>query len=117
MADATHDTIDKSEAPVVARPGTTLATPLLGIVLGLVGTALVAFSFVNGISAALNGDDGGILLYIVLFFVGAALALTAVVLGAVGLVRGGHRVLSFLSLLIGLVPIVSNVAIRLNAVS
>jgi hypothetical protein len=35
----------------------------------------------------------------------------------VGLVRGGHRVLSFLSLLIGLVPIVSNVAIRLNAVS
>ena len=104
MADDKHDTIDKSEAPVVVRRGTALATPLLGIVLGIVGTVLMSYSFVNGISAALAGSGDGALLYIVLFAVGGALALIAIIIGLVGLVRGGHRFLSFLSLLVGLVP-------------
>jgi hypothetical protein len=104
MAKDTHDTIDKSETPVVARRGTALATPLLGIVLGIVGTALMSYSFVNGIAAALNGSGGGAGMFIALFFVGAALALIAIIIGLVGLVRGGHRILSFLSLIVGLVP-------------
>ena len=105
MADKTHDTIDKSETPVVRRR-TALATPLLGILLGVIGTVLMSYSFVSGITAALNGGGDGAGTFIALFFVGAALALIAIIIGLVGLVRGGHRILSFLSLLVGLVPAV-----------
>jgi hypothetical protein len=107
-----HDTIDKSETPVVRRR-TALATPLLGILLGVIGTALMSYSFVNGISAALDGTDGNSTIFIVLFFVGGALALIAIIIGLVGLVRGGHRFLSLLSLLVGLVPAAVILAIRL----
>ena len=106
MADDKHDTIDKSETPVVKRRGTALATPLLGILLGVGGTALMSYSFVNGIATALDGSGGGAGIFIALFFVGGALALIAIIIGLVGLVRGGHRILSFLSLLVGLVPAV-----------
>lgn len=99
----THDTIDKTEAPVVRRR-TALATPLLGIVLGVIGTVLMSYAFVNGISAALDGSAGNTSVYIVLFAVGGLLAAIAIIIGVVGLVRGGHRFLSFLSLAVGLVP-------------
>jgi hypothetical protein len=112
MADDTHDTIDKSETPDLRRR-TALSTPLLGIVLGIVGTVLMAYSFVNGISAALDGSGGGAALYIGLFIGGGVLALIAIVIGLVGLIRGGHRFLSLLSLLVGLVPAVVILAIRL----
>lgn len=106
-----HDTVETDPAARPARR-TALSTPLLGIVLGIAGTVLMAYSFVNGISAALDGTDGNTTVYIVLFFVGAAAALVAIVLGVAGLVRGGHRILSLLSLLVGLVPAVI-IAIRL----
>lgn len=112
MAAKDHDTIDKSETPVVRR-GTALSTPLLGIVLGVVGTLLMSYSFVNGIAAALDGTDGNSTIFIVLFFVGGAFALIAIILGLVGLVRGGHRFLSFLSLAVGLVPAVVILLIRI----
>lgn len=112
MADDTHDTIDTSETPVVRRR-TALATPLLGIVLGVVGTVLMSYSFVNGISAALDGSGSGTALYIALFIGGGVLAVIAIVIGIVGLIRGGHRFLSLLSLLVGLVPAAVIVAIRL----
>jgi hypothetical protein len=109
----THDTIDKSETPVVKRRGTALATPLLGIVLGIVGTVLMSYSFVNGISAALDGTDGNSTIFIVLFILGGVLAAIAVIIGVVGLIRGGHRILSFFSLAIGLIPAAVIIAIRL----
>lgn len=103
MAD-NDDTIDKTETPVVKRRGTSLSTPLLGIIMGVVGTVLMYFGFVNGISAALDGTSGNFGGYLAAFLVGVIFVLTAIVLGLVGLVRGGHRFLSFLSLLVGLVP-------------
>jgi hypothetical protein len=106
MADDVHDTIDKTENPVPKPRGTALSTPLLGILLAIVGTALMSYGFVNGVSAALDGTDGNTTLYIVLFIVGGVFAFLAIVIGLVGLVRGGHRILSFLSLLVGLVPAV-----------
>jgi hypothetical protein len=111
MADR-DDTIDTSETPEVRR-GTALATPLLGIVLGVVGTVLMAYSFVNGISAALDSGGSGAGPYIALFIGGGVLALVAIIIGLVGLIRGGHRFLSLLSLLVGLVPAAVIVAIRL----
>ena len=106
MAAVEHDTIDKSENPVPKPRRTALSTPLLGIVLGIVGTILMAYGFVNGISAALDGTDGNTGLFVALFIGGGVLALIAIVIGLVGLVRGGHRILSFFSLAIGLVPAV-----------
>jgi hypothetical protein len=104
MARDTHDTIDKSETPVLKRR-TALSTPLLGIVLGLIGAAVMAYSFVNGIPAALNGSGNGAGPFIIVFIAAGVLTLIAILIGIVGLVRGGHRLLSFLSLLIGLVPV------------
>jgi hypothetical protein len=86
------------------RPG--YLVPLLGIVFGIAGTAVMWFSFSNGVSAALNGSGNGAGLFILFFFVGAALVLAAIVLGIAGLVRGGRRLLSVLALLVGLVPVV-----------
>jgi|SRR5690242_11835520 hypothetical protein len=103
MAREKHDTIETSETPKPPRR-TALATPLLGIVLGVVGTVLLYTQLGNIVSAALDGTAGNTTFYVVLFFLGAVLALVAVVIGVVGLVRGGHRILSALSLLIGLVP-------------
>jgi len=113
MADKEHDTIDKSENPVPKPRRTALSTPLLGIVLGIVGTVLMAYGFVNGISAALDGTDGNSGVYIALFIGGGVLAAIAIIIGLVGLIRGGHRILSFFSLAIGLVPAVIIVLIRL----
>lgn len=109
----TGGTIDKSETPVVKRRGTARATPLLGIVLGIVGILLMSYSFVNGISAAFDGTDGNSMGFISLFIVGGALAAIAILIGLVGLIRGGHRFLSFVSLIVGLVPAAVIVAIRL----
>lgn len=112
MADTEHDTIDTAGTPAVRR-GTALSTPLLGIVLGVVGTVLMSYAFVNGISAALDSGGSGAAPFIALFIGGGVLALIAIVIGIVGLIRGGHRILSFLALLIGLVPAAVIVAIRL----
>jgi hypothetical protein len=113
MADDKHDTIDKSETPVVKARRTALATPLLGIVLGIVGTFVMSYAFVNGISAALDGTDGNSGVFIGLFIGGGVLAAIAIIIGVVGLIKGGHRVLSFLSLLIGLVPAIVILLIRI----
>ncbi len=104
MADDTDDTIDKAEPPAAAR-GTGLATPLLGIGLGLVGAVVMSYSFVSGVNAALNGSGDGATPFIVMFIGAAVLTLIAIVIGIVGLVRARHRILSFLSLLVGLVPV------------
>ncbi len=106
MADDTHDTIDKAETPAV-KGRTALSTPLLGIVLGIVGAVAMWISFVNGIAAALNGSGDGATPFIIVFIGAGVLALIAIVIGIVGLVRGGHRILSFLSLLVGLIPVLS----------
>jgi hypothetical protein len=107
-----EDTIDKTETPVVVkRRGTALATPLLGILLGVIGTALMFIELGNIVSAALDGTDGNTTPYVLLFALGGVLALVAVIVGIVGLVRGGHRFLSFLSLLVGLVPAAIAIAI------
>jgi hypothetical protein len=106
MADDLHDTIDKAEPPV-SRGRTALSTPLLGIVLGIIGAVAMWFSFVNGISAALNGSGDGATPFIIVFIGAGVLALIAILIGIVGLVRGGHRILSFLSLLAGLIPVLS----------
>jgi hypothetical protein len=104
MAGDMDDTIDTDQTPIIKR-GTALSTPLIGIGLGIVGAVVMSYSFVSGVNAALNGSGDGATPFIVMFIGAAVLTLIALVIGIVGLVRGGHRILSFLSLLVGLVPV------------
>ena len=71
-----------------------IAPAVIGILLAVGAIALMYFSFVNGISAALNGSEGDNALFIALFLLGAGVAVIAAVIGIVGLMRGGHRILS-----------------------
>lgn len=95
----------------MADKRTALATPLLGIVLGIVGAVLLYTQLGNIVSAALDGTGGNTAPYIVLFFLGAVFALVAVLIGVFGLIRGGHRILSAISMVIGLIPAVVATAI------
>lgn len=113
MAADEHDTIDKTDNPVPRPRRSSPALALAGILLGIVGTVVMAYAFVNGISAALDGTNGNTGVFIALFIGGGVLALVAIVIGLVGLVRGGHRILSFFSLIIGLVPAVVIVLLRI----
>jgi hypothetical protein len=113
MAADEHDTIDKTENLVPRPRRISPALPIVGILLGIVGTVVMAYSFVNGISAALDGTNGNTGIFIAAFIGGGVLALAAIVLGVAGLVRGGHRILSFFALIVGLVPAVVIVLLRI----
>jgi hypothetical protein len=85
----------------------TSATPSRGIIAligAIVAAVLVPLSFVYGISAALDGSGTGSLLFQVLFIVGLALALAAIVMSVVHLVRGAPKVLPVLTIVVALLP-------------
>lgn len=103
MSETSHHTAAERRSIVPA---------VVGLVLAVGAIALMYFSFVNGISAALNGSGGDNALFIALFFIGAGIAVVAAVLGIVGLVRGGHRVLSSLTVLFALIPGIAILLLR-----
>lgn len=103
MSESSHHTA------VVRR---SIVPGIVGIILALGAIVLMYFSFVNGISAALNGSEGDNALFIALFFIGAAIAVIAAIIGIVGLVRGGHRILSSLTVLIALIPGIAILLLR-----
>jgi hypothetical protein len=89
------------------------APAVIGILLAVGAIALMYFSFVNGINAALDGSDGNSALFIALFIIGGGVAVIAAVIGIVGLVRGGHRILSAITVLIALIPGVAILLLRI----
>jgi hypothetical protein len=89
------------------------APAVIAILLAVGAVALMLFSFVNGVSAALDGGGDGAGIYIPLFFLGAGVAVVAAIIGIVGLVRGGHRILSSLAVLIALIPGIGIIVLRL----
>jgi hypothetical protein len=103
MSETSHHTAGERRSFVPA---------IVGLLVALGAIALMYFSFVNGISAALNGSDGDSALFIALFFVGAGLAVLAAIIGIVGLVRGGHRILSSLTVLFAVIPGVAILLLR-----
>ncbi|WP_395639902.1 hypothetical protein [Pseudolysinimonas sp.] len=86
------------------------ATALLLAVLGAVG---MSWSFVSGISAALDAGGSGATAYVVVFLVAAALVLAALVLSIVCLARGLARGIAGLALVVALVPLVAIVILRI----
>ena len=102
-----------SETPHHTEPARrSIAPGVIGILLAVGAIALMYFSFVNGINAALNGSDGDSALFIALFFIGGGVAVIAAVIGIVGLVRGGHRILSSLTVLIAVIPGIAILLLR-----
>ncbi len=104
MPETSHHTagVRRSPAPAV-----------IAILLAVGAVALMLFSFINGVNSALGGGGGGAGIYIPLFFLGAGVAIIAAIIGIVGLVRGGQRILSSLAVLIALIPGIGIIVLRL----
>ena len=95
MSETSHHTAAQRRSAVPA---------VIAILLAVGAVALMYFSFSNGVSAALDGSGDGAGIYVPLFFLGAGVAIVAAVIGIVGLVRGGHRILSSIALLVAVIP-------------
>jgi hypothetical protein len=99
----------------LVRPASVPA--VIAVLLAVLGALAMGWSFVNGVNAALDSGGSGATPYVVTFLVAAAAVLVAIVLGIVGLVRGRSRVLSVIAIVIGLVPVVGVIVLRIAAIS
>jgi len=88
---------------------------LIPLIAAIVGGAVMAIAFVFAIPAALDGGGSGSLAYQVLFLVGAALVLAAMVMSIVQLVRGRARALAVVTLLVTLAPVLTVILIAVVA--
>lgn len=80
-----------------------LLPPLVAMLLAVIGTSTMLWTFVEIIDLALGG--GGTLGLSILFFVGAAIDVVALVIALVGIVRRRRRGLSLIALGFALVPV------------
>lgn len=102
-----------TDTDVYVSPSRVPAT--IALVLAVVGAAGMSWSFVNGISAALDAGGNGAGLYIVLFLIAAVLVLAALVISIVCLVRGLARGIALVALLVSIAPIVGVIILRVAA--
>lgn len=89
----------------------------IALLLAVVGTAGMWWSFVAGIDAALDAGGSGADLYVVIFIIAATLVLAALVISIVCLVRGLARGIALLALLVALPPVVGVIVLRIAAVA
>ncbi|GHF06000.1 hypothetical protein [Pseudolysinimonas yzui] len=102
-----------SDTDVYVSPTRVPAT--IALLLGVIGTAGMAWSFVNGISAALDSSGSGAGAYVAVFLVAAALVVAGLVISIVCLARGLARGIATLALLVAIVPVVAIIVIRIAA--
>ncbi len=81
----------------------------------IVGASLMAWGFVSGISAALDGSGNGAGLWVGVFLLGAALVLAALIIAIVRLVKGGSKPLALATIVIAALPIAGVVAAAVAA--
>ncbi|NYF11266.1 putative Tic20 family protein [Leifsonia sp. AK011] len=86
--------------------------PLIAVIVGL---GLMAWSFLNGIAAALDGSGTGALGYQVIFIASAVLVLASLVIAVINLVRGDSRVLAIITIIVAFLPIVGAVVFAIAA--
>lgn len=87
----------------------------IALLLAVIGTAAMAWSFVNGVSAALDDSGSGAGAWVVVFLVAAVLVLAALVISIVCLARGLARGIAAIALLVSLTPIVAVIILRVVA--
>lgn len=92
-----------------ARP----ARGVIPLIVAIVGVALVPVSFVLGLDAAFSGNGTGASIFTVLFFTGLAMALVALVVAIVLLVRGAGKVLPIATIIVALLPFAGVLALYL----
>lgn len=102
-----------SDTDVYVSPSRVPAT--IALVLAVVGAAGMAWSFVTGISAALDASGSGATPYVVVFLIAAALVVAALVISIVCLARGLARGIAGLALLIAVAPVVAVIVLRVVA--
>lgn len=102
-----------SDTDVYVSPTRVPAT--IALLLAVIGTAGMAWSFVNGISAALDSSGSGAGAYVAVFLVAAALVVAGLVISIVCLARGLARGIATLALLVAIVPVVAIIVIRIAA--
>ena len=85
---------------------------LVSLTLAVVGVGLGIWGFVSGIDATLNGA-GAIGTSIVIFYVGSAVLVVALVLAIVGLVRSEQKAVPTVALAVCLIPIAAIIVIAL----
>lgn len=85
----------------------------IALLLAALGAVGMSWSFVSGVSAALDASGSGATPYVVMFLVSAALVLAAVVLSIVCLARGLARGIAGLALVVALVPLAAVVILRI----
>lgn len=100
-----------TDSDVYVSPSRVPAT--VALILAVIGAAGMAWSFVNGIVAALDAGGSGATPYVVVFLVAGALVLGAVVISIVCLARGLARGIAGLALVVALAPLVAVVILRL----
>ena len=81
----------------------------------IVGASLMAWGFVSGISAALDGSGNGAGLWVGVFLLGAALVLAALIIAIVRLVKGGSKPLTWATIVIAALPVAGVVAVAVAA--
>jgi len=87
----------------------------VALLLAVIGSAAMAWSFVNGVSAALDAGGSGAGPYVVVFLVAAALVLAGLVISIVCLARGLARGIAAIALLVSVAPIVAVIILRVVA--
>jgi hypothetical protein len=100
-----------SDTDVYVSPSRVPAS--IALLLAVIGAAGMVWSFVAGISAALDASGSGATPYIVVFLVDAVVVLAALVLSIVCLARGLARGIAGLALVVALAPLVAVVVLRL----
>jgi hypothetical protein len=109
----TNESVSVSAAPA---PATSPVVPVLALLAVIAGGILTVVGFLGGIDAALNGSGNGAALFTVLFFLGGVLVLAGLITGIVCLVRGKHRVIAGVTIVLALLPLIGAIVLRLAAV-
>lgn len=102
-----------SDTDVYVSPSRVPAT--IALVLAAVGTAVMFWSFVNGVPAALDAGGSGATPYVIVFVGAAVLVLAGLVVSIVCLIRGLARGVAVIALIVSLVPIVGVIVLRVAA--
>lgn len=87
----------------------------IALLLAVIGAAGMAWSFVVGVSAALDASGSGATPYVVVFLIAAVLVLAGLVISIVCLARGLARGIAALALLVAIAPIVAVIILRVAA--
>jgi len=81
----------------------------------VVGTVLAIVGFYTGILAALDGSGSGAGIALVLFFVGIALNLGAIVLAALSFAKRGRRIVPVIAIAIAVMPLLVIAMLAISA--